>query len=125
MTIIPCVTSSKSRPAQGTAPTSTSRQLSTRRFILIIVLSFEVRIATSKCTTLNPTPVSNVTRFAVIIDMKANVPISSPDIDLLNRVKMKSTITTLGITILKESNPTSDNATHPQSTTSTQKAQMA
>ncbi|KAJ5530810.1 hypothetical protein N7527_004203 [Penicillium freii] len=51
MTIIPCVTSRKSRPAQGTAPTSTSRQLSTRRFIVIIVLSFEVRIPTSKCKT--------------------------------------------------------------------------
>ncbi|KAJ5967662.1 hypothetical protein N7501_003910 [Penicillium viridicatum] len=134
MTIIPCVTFSKSRPAQGTAPTSISRQLSTRRFIVIIVLSFEVRIPTSKCktgpvigqrrhfftteriagTTLNPTPISNATRFAVIIDMKANVPISSPEIDLLNRVKTKSTITTLGITILKGSNPMSDNATHPQ-----------
>ncbi|KAJ5192608.1 hypothetical protein N7449_008750 [Penicillium cf. viridicatum] len=141
MTIIHCVTSSKPSPAQGTAPTSINRQLSTRRFIVIFVLSFEVRILASKCetgavlglrryfftteriagTTLNPTPLSNATRSAVIIGMKANVVISSPELDLLNRVKTKSTITTLGITILKGSTLMSDNPIHPQSTTSTRK----
>lgn len=140
MTTIPCVTPTKPRPTQGTAPTSISRQLSTRRFIVILVLSFEVRITAPKCktgpvlrlcwyfftseliagTTLNPTPVSNATRSVVIIDMKANVPISSPELDLLNRVKTKSTIT-----ILKGSTPLSDNAIHPQPPTSTPKVRMA
>lgn len=144
MTIIPRVTSSKPRPAQGTAPRSINRQLSTRQFIVILVRSFEVRIPGSKCkigiflglrryfftteqiagTTSNPTPVPNTTKSAVIIDMKAHVLISSPELDLLDRAKTKSTITTLGITILKGSTPMSDNTIHPQSTTSTQKAQM-
>ncbi|KOS41437.1 hypothetical protein ACN38_g7684 [Penicillium nordicum] len=120
MTTIPCVTPTKPRPTQGTAPTSISRQLSTRRFIVILVLSFEVRITAPKCTTLDPTPVSNATRSVVIIDMKANVPISSPELDILNRVKTKSTIT-----ILKGSTPLSDNAIHPQPPTSTPKVRMA
>lgn len=143
MTIIPCVTSSKPCPAQGTAPRATNIQPSTRQFIVIFVLSFEARIPGSKFkiellfglrryfftterisgTVSNPTPVSNTTKSAVIIDMKANVLISSPELDLLNRVKTKSTITTLGITILKASTPMSDNAINPRSTPSTQKAQ--
>ncbi|KAF4771671.1 hypothetical protein N7455_008174 [Penicillium solitum] len=134
MTIIPSVTPSKPCPAQGTAPRGTNFQPSARQFIVIFVLSFEASIPGSKCkigllfglrryfftteriagTTSNPTPVSNTTKSAVIIDMKANALISSPELDLLNRVKTKSTITTLGITMLKASTPMSDNAINPR-----------
>ncbi|KAJ5210644.1 hypothetical protein N7491_010451 [Penicillium cf. griseofulvum] len=55
--------------------------------------------------------------------MKANVVTSNLEFDPLTRVKKKSTTTTVAIAVLK-STPMTDNMTHPQSSTSTQEAQM-
>ncbi|KAJ6133174.1 hypothetical protein N7471_008389 [Penicillium samsonianum] len=131
-------------PSNLTHITSVKPQVQKRRFIVIFVLAFEVKVPASKCKTglvlelhlhfftteritgtrSNPTSVSNTTRAAVMINMKASLFISNTGLDLPNRVKTKSATTTLAIIILKESTPMRDSIIHPQSSTSTQKSQM-
>lgn len=55
--------------------------------------------------------------------MNANLSTSRPDLNLLTRVKINDTATTLATTLLKESTPMSDETTSYQSRNSTQEPQ--
>ncbi|KAJ5592610.1 hypothetical protein N7537_009514 [Penicillium hordei] len=68
---------------------------------------------------------SNTTKSAFIIDTKANLLISTPELDHPTPVKMKTTTTTLAFIILKQSTLMSDNVIHLQSSTPIQKAQIS